>query len=133
MKEFDEKYTGVIIVLEPGKDFEPSGKKKSIREFALQRLKIARAVAPKPKILFLDEATSALDNITQKKVCDAMDKLKCTRIVAAHRLSTIKQCDRVFLINDGRIAEDGSYEELLNKNGLFTELVKRQIVDRKQG
>ncbi len=97
-----------------------------------QRLMIARAVAPKPKILFLDEATSALDNITQKKVCDAMDKMKCTRVVVAHRLSTIRQCDRVILIKNGKIAEDGSYEELLNKNGLFTELVKRQLVDQKQ-
>lgn len=93
-----------------------------------QRLMIARAVAPKPKVLFLDEATSALDNITQKKVCEAMDKMRCTRVVIAHRLSTIKQCDRILFIKDGKIREDGSYEELIAKNGYFAELVKRQLV-----
>ncbi len=90
---------------------------------------IARAVAPKPKILFLDEATSALDNITQKKVCEAMDKMKCTRIVIAHRLSTIRQCDRILLLKEGRLVEDGSYDELIEKNGLFADLVKRQMVN----
>ncbi|MBR2383581.1 MAG: ATP-binding cassette domain-containing protein, partial [Anaerotignum sp.] len=60
-----------------------------------QRLMIARAIAPGPKILMFDEATSALDNITQKIVSDSLDKLKCTRIVIAHRLSTIRQCDRI--------------------------------------
>ncbi len=94
-----------------------------------QRLMIARAVAPKPKILFLDEATSALDNITQKKVCEAMDKMKCTRIVIAHRLSTIRQCDRILLLKEGRLVEDGSYDELIAKNGLFADLVKRQMVN----
>ena len=60
-----------------------------------QRLLIARAIAPKPRILMFDEATSALDNITQKTVSESLAKLKCTRIVIAHRLSTIKQCDRI--------------------------------------
>ena len=60
-----------------------------------QRLMIARAVAPKPRILMFDEATSALDNKTQKQVSEALDRLKCTRIVIAHRLSTIKNCDRI--------------------------------------
>ena len=73
-----------------------------------QRLMIARAVAPNPKILMFDEATSALDNITQKKVSEALDGLKCTRIVIAHRLSTIKQCDRIIVLDGGKIAEDGT-------------------------
>ena len=93
-----------------------------------QRLMIARAVAPKPKILFLDEATSALDNITQRKVSEALDKMKCTRIVIAHRLSTIRQCDRILLLKDGKIVEDGSYEKLMEQNGLFADLVRRQLV-----
>ncbi|MDD7158584.1 MAG: NHLP bacteriocin export ABC transporter permease/ATPase subunit, partial [Firmicutes bacterium] len=80
-----------------------------------QRLMIARAVAPNPKILMFDEATSALDNITQKKVSEALDGLKCTRIVIAHRLSTIKQCDRIIVLDGGKIAEDGTYDELLAK------------------
>ena len=90
---------------------------------------IARAVAPKPKILMLDEATSALDNKTQKQVSDALDRLKCTRIVIAHRLSTIRNCDRIILLEDGRIAEDGTYDELVEKGGAFAELVKRQRLD----
>ena len=94
-----------------------------------QRLMIARAVAPKPKILMFDEATSALDNKTQKQVSDALDKLKCTRIVIAHRLSTIRNCDRILVLNKGRILEDGTYEELIAKNGYFAELVERQRLD----
>ena len=91
-----------------------------------QRLMIARAIAPKPKVLLLDEATSALDNITQKKVSDALYALKCTRIVVAHRLSTIKNCDRIVVLDEGRIVEDGTYDNLVAKNGYFAELVKRQ-------
>lgn len=94
-----------------------------------QRLMIARAVAPKPKILMFDEATSALDNLTQKKVSEAIDALHCTRIVIAHRLSTIRHCDRIIFLHQGRIAEDGTYEELIAKNGLFAELVERQRLD----
>ncbi|MDO4332263.1 MAG: NHLP bacteriocin export ABC transporter permease/ATPase subunit [Eubacteriales bacterium] len=91
-----------------------------------QRLMIARAIAPKPKILMFDEATSALDNITQRKVSESLDKLKCTRIVIAHRLSTIRSCDRIIVLDKGRIVEDGTYEELLEKKGYFSELVERQ-------
>ena len=94
-----------------------------------QRLMIARAVAPKPKILIFDEATSALDNRTQKKVSEALDALKCTRIVIAHRLSTIKNCDRILVLDGGRILEDGTYDELIAKNGFFAELVERQRLD----
>ncbi len=94
-----------------------------------QRLMIARAVAPKPKILMFDEATSALDNKTQKQVSDALDHLKCTRIVIAHRLSTIKNCDRILVLDQGKIAEDGTYDELIAKNGIFADLVARQRLD----
>ena len=94
-----------------------------------QRLMIARAVAPKPRILIFDEATSALDNLTQKKVSEALDGLKCTRIVIAHRLSTIRHCDRILFMEDGRIAESGTYEELIAKGGKFAELVERQRLD----
>ena len=97
-----------------------------------QRLMIARAVAPKPKILMFDEATSALDNMTQKKVSESLDALKCTRIVIAHRLSTIKQCDRIIVLDHGKIIEDGKYDELIEKNGFFAELVARQRLDGAQ-
>src|SRR5574344_1993795 len=91
-----------------------------------QRLMIARAVAPNPKVLMFDEATSALDHLTQKKVSEALDRLKCTRIVIAHRLSTIRQCDRIIVLNGGKIIEDGTYDELIAKKGNFYELVERQ-------
>ena len=94
-----------------------------------QRLMIARAIAPKPKILMLDEATSALDNLTQKKISESLDSLKCTRLVIAHRLSTIKQCDRIIVLDHGKIIEDGKYDELIEKNGFFAELVARQRLD----
>ena len=94
-----------------------------------QRLLIARAIAPKPKILIFDEATSALDNITQRKVSEALDKMKCTRIIIAHRLSTIRRCDRILVIDGGKIAEDGTYDELVAKNGIFADLVSRQRLD----
>ena len=94
-----------------------------------QRLMIARAIAPKPRILMFDEATSALDNITQKIVSDSLDSLKCTRIVIAHRLSTIKQCDRIIVLDKGKIIEDGKYEDLITQNGYFAQLVARQRLE----
>lgn len=93
-----------------------------------QRILIARAVAPKPSILMFDEATSALDNLTQKQVSESLDKMKCTRIVIAHRLSTIRQCDRIIMLEDGKIIEDGTYDELIKKNGKFAEMTERQLL-----
>ena len=94
-----------------------------------QRLMIARAIAPKPKLLIFDEATSALDNKTQKQVSEALDAMGCTRIVIAHRLSTIKHCDRILVLEGGKITEEGTYDELIEKDGFFAELVKRQRTD----
>ena len=97
-----------------------------------QRLMIARAVCGKKRILMLDEATSALDNKTQKHVADALAGLKCTRIVVAHRLSTVRHCDRILVVDGGTIVEEGTYEELLAKKGFFAELVARQRLDDEQ-
>lgn len=94
-----------------------------------QRLMIARAIAPRPRILMFDEATSALDNLTQKKVSESLNSLKCTRIVIAHRLSTIRHCDRILFLEKGKIVEDGTYEELIAQNGKFAELIARQRLD----
>lgn len=94
-----------------------------------QRLMIARAIAPKPRILIFDEATSALDNKTQKQVSDALDGLHCTRIVIAHRLSTIRNCDRILVMDKGVIVEEGTYNELIDKKGMFADLVARQRLD----
>lgn len=94
-----------------------------------QRLMIARAIAPKPRVLLFDEATSALDNKTQKQVSDSLAQLKCTRLVIAHRLSTVKECDRILVLDGGRIVEEGSYDALIEKGGIFAELVERQRID----
>ena len=94
-----------------------------------QRIMIARAIAPKPKILMFDEATSALDNKTQKSISESIDRLNCTRIVIAHRLSTIKSADRILMLEGGKIIEQGSYDELIAKGGKFAELVDRQRLD----
>lgn len=95
-----------------------------------QRLMIARAIVHKPRLLFMDEATSALDNRTQTIVAESLDKLQATRIVIAHRLSTIKNADRIFVLDKGEIIESGNYEELMQLNGLFTQLAKRQIAEQ---
>ena len=94
-----------------------------------QRIMIARAIASKPKILIMDEATSALDNITQKQISESLDKLNMTRIVIAHRLSTIRNCNRILVLENGKIIEEGNYEELLSKKGFFYELVERQRIE----
>lgn len=92
-----------------------------------QRLMIARAIVHKPRLLFMDEATSALDNRTQNIVSESLDKLQATRIVIAHRLSTIKNADRIYVLDKGTIVESGSFEELMDKKGVFADLAKRQI------
>lgn len=92
-----------------------------------QRILIARAIIGKPGILFFDEATSALDNVTQAMVCESLDKMQATRLVIAHRLSTIKNCDRIIVMDKGRVAEQGNYEQLMAGKGLFYQLASRQL------
>lgn len=92
-----------------------------------QRLLIARAIVNRPKIIYFDEATSALDNRTQDIVRESLDSLKATRVVIAHRLSTIMNCDKIVVLDKGKIAEIGTYDELMANNGLFSELAKRQL------
>jgi NHLM bacteriocin system ABC transporter ATP-binding protein len=92
-----------------------------------QRLLIARAVVNRPKIIFLDEATSALDNRTQNVVTESLESLDATRIVIAHRLSTVIHADRICYLEGGKIAETGTYQELMDLNGLFAQLARRQM------
>lgn len=94
-----------------------------------QRLQIARAILGNPQILIMDEATSALDNETQAKIASALDSLHCTRIVVAHRLSTIRNAHRILVLDQGRIIEDGTYDRLLEMGGKFSHLINRQLVN----
>ena len=88
---------------------------------------IARALAAKPAILIFDEATSALDNRTQAIVTESLQRFNATRLVIAHRLSTIRDCDRILVMDKGSLVESGTYDELLAQNGVFAQLVKRQV------
>lgn len=92
----------------------------------LQRLIIARAIIKNPSVLIFDEATSSLDNITQMEVKKSLDALDVTRIIIAHRLSTIKNADKIYVLDGGRIVECGKYDELMEKNGCFAQLARRQ-------
>ena len=76
-----------------------------------------------------DEATSALDNKTQKIVTDSLNQMHSTRIVIAHRLSTIRHCDRILMMDQGKIVESGTYDELIAQNGRFADFVARQRLD----
>lgn len=93
-----------------------------------QRLVVAQALIRRPRILFFDEATSALDNETQRVVTDSTRRLQASRIVIAHRLSTVMDADKVVVLAAGRVAECGSPDELLgNPDGIFHHLVRRQM------
>lgn len=92
-----------------------------------QRILIARAMVGKPRVLFLDEATSALDNTTQAQVVATLEQLDATKVVVAHRLSTVANCDRIIVLDKGSIKEEGTYKQLMDKKGLFYELAIRQI------
>ena len=93
-----------------------------------QRILIARAIVNRPRIVLFDEATSALDNRTQEIVSRSLERLKATRIVIAHRLSTIQNADRIYVVDGGRVLEEGTFEDLLRRGGPFARLAERQIV-----
>ena len=93
-----------------------------------QRLLIARALSTKPAILLFDEATSALDNRTQALVMRSLEELNATRVVIAQRLSTVRAADRIYVLEDGCVAQSGSFDELMSRPGLFKRLAERQLV-----
>ncbi|MBR0685351.1 NHLP bacteriocin export ABC transporter permease/ATPase subunit [Bradyrhizobium manausense] len=93
-----------------------------------QRIMIARAIARRPRILLFDEATSSLDNRSQAIVSDALENLNVTRIVIAHRLSTVQRADRIIVLVDGKIVETGTFAELNAASGMFAAFARRQML-----
>jgi len=92
----------------------------------IQRLLVARALIGDPRITFLDEATSALDNRSQAIVMESLARMAVTRVVIAHRLSTVRDADRIIVMESGRIVQTGRYDDLMRQPGLFADLVRRQ-------
>lgn len=92
-----------------------------------QRLSLARAIAHHPAILLLDEATSNLDVVTEQMVAHNLESLPCTQIIIAHRLSTIRNADLILVMDQGTIVESGTHQDLLLKNGFYTNLIKQQM------
>jgi NHLM bacteriocin system ABC transporter ATP-binding protein len=103
-----------------------SGSTSTLSGGQLQRLLIARALASRPAVLLLDEATSHLDDITQRHVTESIARLGVTRIVVAHRLSTIVAADRILVLDHGSIVQQGTFDELMSSDGLFADLAHRQ-------
>ena len=93
-----------------------------------QRIALARVLLRKPKILVLDEATSSLDSLSEAAIMRTIDKIgeKITTIIVAHRLSTIKDCDKIFVLKDGHFMENGRHKELLEQNGIYAQMWKSQ-------
>ena len=96
-----------------------------------QRLLIARALVTRPRILIFDEATSALDNRTQQIVSESLERMQVTRLVVAHRLSTIREANRIYVLQAGKIVQSGTYQELNEQEGLFIRMTARQQLQKK--
>lgn len=119
LDEVNNMPMGVLTNLSEGSGLISGGQK--------QRILIARALINNPKILFMDEATSALDNIVQAQICNYIKTINCTKVVIAHRLSTIINCDRIYVIDEGKVAETGTYDDLMKQKGIFYNLARRQL------
>ena len=92
-----------------------------------QRIMLAAALVRTPKVLLLDEATNWLDNETQSKVMEEIEKLSITRVVSAHRLSTIRRADRIYVLQEGRVIQRGSFDDLMEEDGVFRDMALRQM------
>jgi ATP-binding cassette subfamily B protein len=115
-----------IMQMPKGYEAEVTERGQNLSGGQRQRLALARILLKGASILILDEATSALDNISERQVHQSLGitNTERTTILIAHRLSTLRDCDRIFVFADGRIAEVGAYDELVERNGVFAELVR---------
>ena len=131
-KACEEAYVSEFIdKLPQGLDYIVGLKGSKLSGGQKQRIAIARAILIKPKILILDEATSALDNKSEQVVQKALDnisKMNITTIIIAHRLSTIKNADIIYALKDGKVYEQGTHEELLNKGGYYADIIRPQLI-----
>ncbi len=118
--DIDQMPMGLHTVLSEGASTLSGGQR--------QRLLIARAIVARPRMLFLDEATSALDNRSQEIVTESLRRLHATRIVIAHRLTTIRDADRIIVMEAGQIVQSGTYDELIGQEGMFNVLARRQLL-----
>jgi ABC-type bacteriocin/lantibiotic exporter with double-glycine peptidase domain len=94
-----------------------------------QKILLAKALITRPSVLLLDEATSALDNESQSIITETLEKIQATRILVAHRVSTVKYADRIYVMEKGKIIEQGTYDELMSRDNKFAGLIKRQLAE----